>query len=940
MREGNDLDSFLQNGYWANSRATPDPRPSRSSRLPFYSYNDSSVPRSSHSTEYPTDLRRPSFHPPAPTVEDEVESIAKEHGSVVSAHPEEEPKHRGEPDQDSLIDVVHEYNPERRFVFVPNSSSATDDARDELKKSAKSKRTDGWAANTSPTKDSERYEANTCRKFTLVAPDGEEDKNKPKLEQDERGQRRQRRKSRLEELPSIVTEFDREGRGHDRRDDIRRSRSAAGVEPGPDDYFSPRRSSQRLQENTMLSPDVIKHSTKGRDRMYYDYSGATTPNQGRVRTSQTEDPHNKRSQRRPDEGMSRSYSTGPDPRQDPEPPRNVRRTSKEGSMAYNKDYSRYEKPRSYPERPSKTSRTGSSSATSRPDRESLRPRSSSFRSKRGSSPYEDSRYSSEEEYERRPEHRRGKSFVREERNGHLSTPVETSRDGRRSKPSTPLTSPRVSQRELLPESYENNLSRSPRSATFPIIRDNQKVYTKYPGEEDPLSRPLSRASTARSVLNSAAPIAIPVITAAAAVAVQNSVSPSDRRSSGIPVSEKPRVPTDTGPDSRSSSSSTPSSSNSSKRSSWQPHKFDPIKDGVQRDRWFPSYRRYSEGWKEDLPDLPDCSRTREEAGHMDWLTLPRCNNFNICPACYQSAFGDTEWRNAFVPAPFRPRDRPLKCDLGGTMWYRIAWLLTHKYRHPDLRLFQGLNNVTASHRPCSGTQPAVHVWYTIKDPATQHPVRGFNTCQYCAKSIETLLPNLSGVFVPMDSPAEARNGICSMRQYVSSSDPRKRFVDYFDLMETASDRALEASSAPDMHALADKVRELSLIDECYGSLPIRERKWYSMRSVPAFTACEECFNEVMSSQIERDFGGIQAEFYRTEKLDLAACQLYSSRMRRYFKHAVVNDDLEYFRNKVERRAGKEAEFYARIRDLDANVLGREWVDAEIERATGEWRRHE
>jgi hypothetical protein len=325
---------------------------------------------------------------------------------------------------------------------------------------------------------------------------------------------------------------------------------------------------------------------------------------------------------------------------------------------------------------------------------------------------------------------------------------------------------------------------------------------------------------------------------------------------------------------------------------------------------------------------------------MDWLTLPRCNNFNICPSCYEAAFGNTELRNGFVPAPFRPQDRPIKCDFGASTWYHIAWLLTHKYQQPDLRLFQGLISVAKAHQPCSGLQPAYRIWYTIKDPVTQRPISTFKICHSCAKNIEVLLPNLSGVFVPKDSPAEATKGTCDMHQHGFSGD-RKRFVEYFDLMETVSDKALLAKTTPDIRKLADRIRELSLVEECYASQPVAGRKWYTMRSVPACTVCEECFNEVIWPEIERDRSGIATEFYKNpQRLSVAACQLYSLRMRGAFQKAVDRNDLDHFESALRRRQRKEREFHDKIRGLDPNVLGPEWVDEEVERLKREWGRYE
>ncbi|KAI1847233.1 hypothetical protein JX265_013358 [Neoarthrinium moseri] len=931
MVEGVDIQSFLQNGYWQNSRVkTPDSRFS-----PSYSHNnDISVPRSSHSTTYPPELRRHGFRPPAPTVEDEAESLAKEHGSVVSCPPEEEPKHPGDVDQYPILELLHEHNPERRFVLVPNSPvspvSPSDQSQDEVSKPAK------------PTQESKElrpenkdtYEANTGRKYVLLSPDDDELGRKRDREDREKRPNRERRKSKLEDLPAIVTDLGHNNRDEPKRGDVRRAKSATGAEPGSEDYFSPRRSSQRLREESMLSPDVIKHSTKGRDRAYYDYSGSSTPNQGRARANQAED---KRQPKKADGKESRAYSSSPvDPKKSSnfDPPRNVRRTSKEGPPGREKDY--YDKGR---ESSSKLSRKNSTS-NSRSDRESLRPRSASFRGKRDSPPYEDSRYSSDEDTDRRGvSRRRGKSSVREERKGYLSTPVETKPLDRRSKPSTPLASPRASQGDFRTDLPPKDLSRSPRSATFPTSMDLPKTEPRQPAAaEDSPTRPLSRASTARSTLNSAASLALPVITATAASAAQDTGTPVDRRPAGVPPPPKgARAMPEPRGDSRSS---VPTPVSSPPKQSWQPPKFDPSKDSTQLEQPVTSYRRYSESRNiGDASELADCPRMKPEAGHVDWLTLFK-TNFSICPTCYQSAFGNSQFRNDFVPAPLRPLDRPFKCDFGTSLWCHIAWLLTQKYNKPDLRLFHGLVNVTASHQPCSGLQPAYRIWYTIKDPVTQRPVRNFNICHHCAKSIEVLLPNLSGAFVPMDSPAEPTKGTCSMHQH-GFGGVRRRFVLFFDQLEATSDVALATSCAPDIRLLADRVREIAITDECYGSQPVANRRWHTMRSVPDFTVCEECFNEVIWPEIERDSSGIQADFYKNpQKIPVAACQLYSDRMRSVFHKAVENDDLDLFRSRIRRRQQKEREFHSKVRGLDVNALGKEWVEEEIERLKKEWSRYE
>lgn len=841
-------------------------------------------------------------------------------------------------------------------MIVPNSTETSDDVPSAGTKPDQKSPTKKEAPPKFSQQADEKpsYEANTRRKYDSPAPEVTEPSHKP--ERDERDgrdrpQNRERRRSRLENLPSIVTDFDNEGRAEERSRDLRRARSATGTSQREEDYFSARRSSRNLASaapESMLSPDVIKHSTKGRDRAYWDYSGANTPssNHKRNKSMQPEDAHHGKTlpnQRKPVDDGGKLSPTMTKRQSAIDVPRNTRRTSDE----------RLDQGRNYSEAPSSRSdRKFPSPPQSQPERESLRPRAASFRGKREPSSFGDDRYSKDDRYssslhpedrnhagedeQRRDERRRRrKSVIHDERNGYLATPVEPrSANGRVSKPSSPLASPRASKGDFFyPDRNGGPPSPSSRSATFPSTKDGKLSERGYPFTADSPERPLSRASTARSAINTAASSAFPVITSMAASTLD---SPTKRGSN--PGSKAASIHSVI--DTRSASPSSPTAVSITSKQGWQPSKFDPAQDGSQPAGAETSYRRYSEDISRgELPDLPDCPRMREEAGHFDWLTLPRCNNFNICPSCYQSAFENTRFRHLFVPAPFRP-DRPLRCDFGTSEWYHIAWLLTHKYNKPDLRLFHGIANVAATNQPCTGPVEDYRFWHTVKDPATQRPVRKFNICLSCAKTIEALLPNLFGVFIPMDSPAESTRGICDMHN-VSYNGARKRFMLYFDAMETVSDQALAANRAPDMRLLSDKVREISSTDECAFSRPVSNRKWYTMRSIPEVTVCQECFHEVVMPELDRDDSGVQGNFlHKPQQLPTAACQLYSPRMRSAFQKAVRKRDLWYFEAKIRERRAKEAEIYTNMAGLDRNVLGSEWCDAEMHRLQREWQRWE
>jgi len=214
-----------------------------------------------------------------------------------------------------------------------------------------------------------------------------------------------------------------------------------------------------------------------------------------------------------------------------------------------------------------------------------------------------------------------------------------------------------------------------------------------------------------------------------------------------------------------------------------------------------SFRRLSVDIENgSVAPMPSCPRTAFTRGRTDWLTLPQCPSFDICPSCFSSIIAPTEFRDLFVPAAHRPPETEVLCDFGSSPWYRIAWLLTLKEKRRDLKLFHGLANIAAKAQPCLGKHVAVRQWYSIIDPKTRAPIPGFNVCNSCVKSVETLLPALRGIFIKVDA---AEPKICSLRF------DSKRFIQYFDSLEIAADRADYSDIDPDLGDFASLARTLA-----------------------------------------------------------------------------------------------------------------------------------
>ncbi|KAI3392902.1 hypothetical protein diail_4989 [Diaporthe ilicicola] len=248
-----DVETLLSTGTWTTQRAkTPGSfnpvRANQSSKLERLNPNSFKVSRT------PTFLTRRGYFPPPPSVEDEAASVAKEQGTSVVGVSDEEPKCRGDVEQYPIILPVFEFNPERRYVLV--TPSETDDG------SLSDTPAEQKLASASRTE----YPANTKIQLDRKADEA----GRPEI---------QRRRSRAD-LPLIETDI------HPPRprtpSHLQRARSATCVNQKPKesrDYFSPHPESARPVVESFLSP-VIQHSTKGRDRAYWNFnsgSEATSP---------------------------------------------------------------------------------------------------------------------------------------------------------------------------------------------------------------------------------------------------------------------------------------------------------------------------------------------------------------------------------------------------------------------------------------------------------------------------------------------------------------------------------------------------------------------------------------------------------------------------------------------------------------------------------------
>jgi hypothetical protein len=317
--------------------------------------------------------------------------------------------------------------------------------------------------------------------------------------------------------------------------------------------------------------------------------------------------------------------------------------------------------------------------------------------------------------------------------------------------------------------------------------------------------------------------------------------------------------------------------------------------------------------------------TRE---HDDWLTLPRAPSFNICPSCYNSTIAPTEFYGHFVSAPSRPAGEEVLCDFGNQPWYRIAWLLTRKERRRDLNLMSTLANIATTVPPCTGKEEAVRKWYSIVDPDTGHLIRNFDVCYCCVKNIETLLPPLKGVFVRTD-----QNGPPGLPRVCDMRFDSKRFVHYFDALETAADSADGGDYDPDISDFVSLAKRFASVPECSRDQTLINSYWYIITQLPEFTVCPECFDEVVLPGLKKG-KAIPMMFNKSmQRIPMASCQLFSDRMRNIFEKSVEGNDYKGLAVKARERRGKEIEFKrAAEREKGRGKVG----EKEVRKIEAEW----
>ncbi|PKS05349.1 hypothetical protein jhhlp_008723 [Lomentospora prolificans] len=924
-----DIQNLLQTGSFPTGRIRSSARGSSESleRSPrFYSGTNSSIDDPVLNPIEPEPSLRYYTPPPPPTVEDS-EDLDGEYS-------EEQPKFKGDVDQHPVIleneDYQYAHNPEQRFVLVTDPTDPKRDPKvDERKNTEPSEQrfvlvsnpNDSKPQSVKPDEDPEARRGRPTKrdlgdlkqtdsgaKQTAAAAAATAGAAAAASKLSARGSSKEKRPSlNRRKSPHDLPQLDTETGGEPRRRASKHVRSRSSTSTYNDEYRyheppSPVYGGRPAQDD-FLSPEVIKHGPRNREQAYYASSTHTQPSRPKERLF--------------DERLDGpSYSRGP--RSTSPAPRRSRPIA---------------------ELPSKhTSRRSSRGSPPRPDilrgALSRRPESPPRRETR---PRRHDGYSDEDVISDAPSSRRNprKSVVvHDERAsvGNLLTPLE-SRQMTNSRSRSRSTTVGTASPNLYAETIPHAGPRGPRSpGTFSSqVFDSPSVAPPYPTADfmptqdsvnyhggtlwDPRSRPRDLQGYAPNPIQINGP--------------SGPREPVDSSRSRYPRQDWQHSPP------RNQIQASPS--NPFLPSASRPAPAQQLDTSVRK--YFEDPRRSG------LPALPPCPRKEPVAGMADWLTLPRCDNFNICPTCYTGLFANSPYRSHFIPAPWRPHDQKIACDIGSSLWYPIAWLLTAKNRLPDLRLLTGIADInwetTGAGQECPGEKRAARVWNTIKDPITRRAVPNFNVCYECTMIIEILLPNMRGILVFPESTSQKSSGQCSMHP----SPDRQLPLLYFDALENASEAALASGGAPKVAQLAEDIGTISSRvarggPGCSRDKPTQNQKWYIMASLPELTVCDDCFEDVVYPRLSESPNLVDQFSMYSVRLPVGTCQLYSDRMRTLFDESCRRKDARLLEDAVIERKNKEIEIQAKLDQLKGQPQDDPWVGEAVKKLEQLWKRWE
>ena len=339
--------------------------------------------------------------------------------------------------------------------------------------------------------------------------------------------------------------------------------------------------------------------------------------------------------------------------------------------------------------------------------------------------------------------------------------------------------------------------------------------------------------------------------------------------------------------------------------------------------------------------FPKCPHELPVAGSNHWYTIQGMQNFDICKTCMQ-VLDTSSFRDYCIPNPYRLPTEAVACSLSKP-WIRIAIARSLKDGTANISLLHNLNRLPPDVWPCPGRSSDVRKWYHITDPNTKMPVSSFDVCTACVRSVELIFPELKQEKL-LERPADklSQERVCNLN---SSSKHFYTILNELDRLAGYSRK--KDLRSKDITKFTEFARSKTRYRECQKDAMLATPLWHFIPGLAEFTICEECFEEVVwplkDKPLARDvLKTIQkVPIYRPDHyVPGVSCQLYSERMRKVFKDAVVRNDFETLKHEAHMRYNAEHRLQEKQRILAQELKAGIDRRMEMERNSAIWRSYE
>ncbi|KAI5292170.1 hypothetical protein KEM55_008030 [Ascosphaera atra] len=300
--------------------------------------------------------------------------------------------------------------------------------------------------------------------------------------------------------------------------------------------------------------------------------------------------------------------------------------------------------------------------------------------------------------------------------------------------------------------------------------------------------------------------------------------------------------------------------------------------------------------------LPPCPRAEPTRADGEWYTFKHHDGFFICPSCSEH-IDHTHFADRIVrKAPIRGFNA--QCSFS-KMWTRLAWVQTMQKGLPNLNLVYRVTDYqNSAYGSCPGPKPKSGSWYQLVNPIEGNSFPGLDICPACFASLGALFPEVWTYF-DKDQAGVPEIHICDLH------DESPQLVKIMDLLGEGSRR--HGTRRLDVSGLYDYARQKANLSQCPRDHPKKGALWHSIHTLPEFTICPSCYNEVVLPLKGTTF---LADWVHSEPVTRKGehtCQLHSPQMRQTFGYAAYDhtDGLSIIEKEVKSRIGREKYYYQR-----------------------------